>query len=862
MQSAPQKLSTSTSVWPLYLAAGGLGIAFLVTLLVLAWDNALEREVQRFGFESLSVDDTVRTNVQAAHDAIGNLARVVSVVPNLSEEQFSTLTADVLSQYPYITSVGRYRKSGAETFKLVISNGQSSKKKLPDIVDVNVAGGFATVFSTAQLAAGAVPSEKLASGGAAGEYVLAQAVNSDAGDNGNLGNYDIVVILITPNLLLENIAASADLAVTLFSESEGVGGRQLLFERAPVVSTKRWNVDILEQSTQIRFDRYSMRLIANKNLYWSDLGKALLFTAAVLGIGVTLLLVALARAKDLQARELLARNKVIEDQVTRQTFELAEARDQALEASRVKSDFLASMSHEIRTPLNAIIGMAELLADTELSGDQVKFVSVFKNAGEALLSLVNDILDLSKIEAGQLILEEIAFDVREIVEQSAEIYALKTDAKGIELTSQVSPDVPVRLKGDPSRLRQVILNLIGNAIKFTEQGEIVVRVAAVEQVGSKLKLLFSVADTGIGIPQSKLESIFGSFTQVDSSTTRKYGGTGLGLTISQKLVEKMQGRIWVESVEGAGSTFKFEIQVEAISAPDLSSDVAPKLEGRTVLVIDDNETNRLILKETIEAVGGQVAEAADGQQALDYFEQPVHNDPKDDRDGSINSSFDLILCDVQMPGMDGFEVAQKIVDLGAAGSTLMMLSSANLARDLEQTQKLGLGGYLVKPIKRTELFNALVGVITPVANPKKVVVENTQSAAATTARIKRILLVEDNPDNRLLIKAYLKKQPYSIDEAEHGQQGVELFIANDYDIVLMDVQMPIMDGHTATRTIREYEAQQQSERITPIVALTAHAIKEEQEKSLAAGCNAHLTKPIKKQTLISALEEMTAAPEV
>ena len=849
MQATPEKLSSASSVWPLYLAAGGLGIAFLVTLLVLAWDNALEREVQRFGFESLSVDDTVRANVQAAHDAIGNLARVVGVVPDLSEQQFSSLSAEVLQHYPFITSVGRYSESDTQTFKLVFGNSLNSEKKLPVIVDINAAGGFSTVFSTAALADGAVPSEKLSGGSASGEYVLAQAIPRNSADNSSFSKGDIVVMLISPHLLLENIAASAELAVTLFSESEGVGGRQLLFERSPVVSEKRWNVDVLEQSTQIRFDRYSIRLIANKNLYWGDLGKALLFTAAVLGVGVTLLLVALARAKELQARELLARNKVIEDQVTRQTFELAEARDQALEASRVKSDFLASMSHEIRTPLNAIIGMAELLSDTELSGDQVKFVSVFKNAGEALLSLVNDILDLSKIEAGQLILEEIEYDVREIVEQSAEIYALKTDAKGIELTSHVSMDVPMRLKGDPSRLRQVILNLIGNAIKFTEKGEIIVRVANVEQQGTQLKLLFSVTDTGIGIPQSKLESIFGSFTQVDSSTTRKYGGTGLGLTISQKLVEKMQGRIWVESTEGVGSTFKFEIHTEAVGKTSENNTSNLDLDGRSVLVIDDNETNRLIMRETLEAVGGKVSEAVDGFQALEIFKNA----------DASGLQFDVILCDVQMPGMDGFQVAEKIVEFGAASNTLMMLSSANLAQDLERSQNLGLGGYLVKPIKRAELLSSLSAIVAPAADVNHQTSERDATSESDESSDKRILLVEDNPDNRLLIKAYLKKQPYQIDEAEHGKQAVELFMVNQYDIVLMDVQMPVMDGHTATRTIREYEVSERLERITPIVALTAHAIKEEQDKSLAAGCDAHLTKPIKKKTLLTALEELALA---
>ncbi len=828
------------SNWFFYFVAAALGASFLVALLFLAWDNVAEREVQKFAYESLSIDDTVRTNVRAADDAIENFSSLLESVPEISAAQLRHYADDVLERFSFITGIGIYRGGESGEFTRFFPLASVSSGPLPQAVSIDANGVAGRGFAAALQSAAPIPTGILADATREPRYLLIKALASPGG-----AVPVVVVLAIDPRAVFGEVGNRAHMTVRLYSESEGVGGRQLLFERnaEPVGD---FAIDTLEESTQVRFERYSMRLIAARETYWNNLDKGLLLTALVLGAGVTLLLVALARAKDLQARELRERNRVIEDQVARQTRELAEARDQALEASRVKSDFLASMSHEIRTPLNAIIGMAELLAETPLSADQNKYVGVFRNAGEALLSLVNDILDLSKIEAEQLVLETIEFDVRELVEQSADLYALKTASKGVELAAHVGPEVPHSLVGDPARLRQVILNLIGNAIKFTEHGEIVVDVSVEDPGADPAMLSFAVSDTGIGIPAGKLESIFGSFTQVDSSTTRKYGGTGLGLTISKKLVEMMGGRIWVESTEGQGSTFRFDVSFTRGKAlPAATRAHSADLHGARVLVVDDSDINRLILRETLQAEGARITECANGNEAVAAFQHAQ----------AANEPFQLVLCDARMPGMDGFEAIEGIVRRGASIKTVMMLTSSNLSEDLERARALGLGAYLVKPVKRAELLRAIGNVI---GDALQAPVSAAAAPSAVTGTRKSLLLVEDNPDNRLLIKAYLKREPYDIDEAENGAEALALYKENAYDLVLMDVQMPVMDGHTATREIRAWEAAEQRTG-TPIVALTAHAIKEDTEKSLAAGCTAHLTKPIKKQTLLSAISDILDA---
>ncbi len=497
--------------------------------------------------------------------------------------------------------------------------------------------------------------------------------------------------------------------------------------------------------------------------------------------------------------------------------------------------------------MNAIVGMADLLWETSLASEQREYVRIFRKAGSQLLDLINDILDLSKVESGHLTLESLDFDLGEVLDKTLEIMAIRAHEKGLELALRIAPEVSTALVGDPARLRQVLIDLIGNAIKFTPKGEVIVRVESDPEKRTAGALRFAVCDTGIGIPEEAREQIFAPYSQVDTSTTRKFGGTGLGLTISRRVVELMQGRIWVESTVGSGSTFYFTARFAVGSKPMLT--VPPglmDLEGVKTLIIDDNAANRLILSEMLSRWGAEVTEAEGGEQGVAELV----------RANQADAPYSLVLLDRRMPGVDGFQVAERIHQQPAmARTTILMLTSENRAGDIARGRALGVAAYLVKPVKQAELLEAIQvarGGAAPVAEQP-----GTQAGGIRAgAQALRILLAEDSRDNVLLIQSYLKASGYNADVACNGQVALEKFISGTYDVVLMDVQMPIMDGYSAARRIRQWEAEHHAAPV-PILALTAHALPEEVRKSIDAGCTAHLTKPIRKATLLGAIEEHT-----
>ncbi|MCZ6894350.1 MAG: response regulator [Gammaproteobacteria bacterium] len=821
-----------------YFVAAALGVSFSGALLMLAWNNALESETRNFAFDAISVQNAVAANIQTADAVIDNLASFIATSDPLNADRFARYTGGILKRYDYIRGMAYLEVSASGEIRILHSVGEFADSSLLNLMTKG--GGRRIVLQVVAGGSAAIPLVHEVDGSNNNPFYLVQ-MSSTAGDaEGRIG---LAALAIDLPSLVQVLAVDPAMNIAVYTESEGVAGRRLVYSKTPASPRSGAVVKPLAEDTSIRLDRYSIRLLTGKDLLWTEIDKGLVFVALFLGVGVTLLLVALARAKELQARELEARNRVIEEQVRQQTHELAEARDQALEASLVKSDFLASMSHEIRTPLNAIIGMAELLSETKLNREQEKYVGVFKNSGEALLSLVNDILDLSKIEARQLSLEEIDFNLLDILEQAVDIYALKADAKGLELISHFATDVPLFAHGDPGRLRQIILNLIGNAIKFTESGQIVTRVRLKDASRSKLWLHFEVCDSGIGIPASKLDEIFSSFTQVDSSTTRKYGGTGLGLTISKRLVEMMGGQIWVESAEEKGSTFQFDVMLQPGQGEPAVPEVwAPGI--RSVLIVDGNAHNEAMLTDLFASQQIKTESVDNGLAGFERVKQA---------DGS-GTPYDLLLIDSDLKGTNDAHLLSEIRAAGFSVPAIVMFRPSTLAAGAEQIIDLTHAEYVVKPVKRGQLADALKKV-SSVQAPD--VAERLDEPVPVVAAA-RILLVEDNPDNRLLIKAYLKKEPYQITEVENGAEAVEQFKASAFDLVLMDVQMPIMDGYTATRAIRDWEQENQRE-ATPVIALTANAIKEDIEKSRAAGCDEHLIKPIKKQTLLDALHARLTA---
>jgi PAS domain S-box-containing protein len=638
-----------------------------------------------------------------------------------------------------------------------------------------------------------------------------------------VGDYAIFMLDADGRVTTWNIGAER---IKQYSSSEIIGQHASVFYPGDGSAEQSWKRDIELARSDGQFRAEGWRVRKDQSRFWANV---------------------LITPIHNDAGELTGYSNVTRDLTDQRRAEqlLLSERTRAEDANRAKSSFLAAMSHEIRTPMNAILGMADLLWETELSRLQREYVARFRRAGTNLLTIINDILDLSKIESGRFELESINFRLSDVVERTIELMSPRAEMKKIDLAAHTAPETPNDLIGDPGRLQQILNNIIGNAVKFTEHGGVTLVVRS-HSDGRGGHLHFSVTDTGIGIPFDKLSTVFEDFTQAESSTTRRFGGTGLGLGICRRLVQRMGGNLTVESVFGQGSTFSFNVVFSlGEEMPAIEEKEVADFSGCRVLVVDDNPTNRLILSEMCAGWGMAVTQATRAMEACELVEAAR----------AIGNPFSLVLLDYIMPGMKGIEALRRISELDP-NLPVILSSSDSQPGDITKAKALGAAAYLTKPIRRSELLANIMTALRTEETASANVAVPTGSVPLSEGSLK-ILIAEDSEDNRFLVSAYLKTRPYELTFVENGALACEAFKHEQFGLVLMDVQMPVMDGLSATAAIRAFE-EENKRQPTPIVALTANALTEDLERSQAAGCNAHLSKPISKEKLIAAIETYRA----